>query len=60
MTGVFTDQGLIEEATVGKQISMRTIIAIESNDRHVIELYFTPPGGDEILIDSSVYTRLGD
>jgi hypothetical protein len=58
MTGVFTDQGLLGEKTVGKQIAMRTVIQIEDIDRHVIELYFRPGGSSELLIDRSVYTRI--
>jgi len=57
MTGVFTDQGVVSDATVGKPIGQRTVIRIENNDRHVIELYFTPPGGKEQLADRSIYTR---
>ena len=45
VTGVFTDQGVVSEQTVGKPVRQRTVIRIESNDRHVSELYFTPPGG---------------
>ena len=44
LTGVFTDQGVVNEQTVGKSVGMRTVIRIESKDRHVFELYFTPPG----------------
>jgi quinol monooxygenase YgiN len=58
MTGVFTDQGVVNEDTVGKPIGQRTVIRIESNDRHVYELYFTPPGGKEQLADRSVYSRV--
>ncbi len=58
MTGVFTDQGVVNENTVGKPVGQRTVIRIENNDRHVIELYFTPPGGKEQLADRSVYTRV--
>jgi hypothetical protein len=58
MAGVFTDQGVAGEAAVGKSIPMRTVIKIESNDRHVFELYFTPPGGKEIVATKAVYTRL--
>jgi hypothetical protein len=58
MTGIFTDQGLLGEELAGKQIPMRTLIDIQDNDRHLIELYFTPPGRGEVLIDRSVYTRL--
>src|SRR5262245_43498085 len=49
MTGVFTDQGVVSEQTVGKPIGQRTVIRIESPDRHIFELYFTPPGGKEQL-----------
>jgi hypothetical protein len=58
MTGVFTDQGVAGEDTVGKQVGMRTAIIIESNDRHVFELYFTPPGKGEMLATRAVYTRV--
>jgi hypothetical protein len=57
LTGVFTDQGLLGEEFVGKEIPMRTMIDIETDDRHIIELYFTPPGRTELLIDRSVYSR---
>jgi quinol monooxygenase YgiN len=59
VAGVFTDQGVVSEGTVGKAVKMRTVIGIETNDRHVFELYFTPPGGKEQLADRSVYTRVG-
>lgn len=58
VTGVFTDQGLIDEQTAGKEVAMRTLFTIDSRDRHVIELYFTPPQRDEMLIDRSIYTRI--
>jgi len=58
LRGVFTDQGLLGEAWAGKSIPMRTVIQIEGPDRHVIDLYFDPPGKPEILIDRSVYTRI--
>jgi hypothetical protein len=57
MTGEFTDQGLLGAASVGKTIGQRTVIKIESPDRHVFELYFTPRGEKERLIDRSIYTR---
>ena len=57
VTGVFTDQGVVNEQTVGKPVAQRTVIRIEGNDRHVFELYFTPPGGKEQLALRSVYTR---
>ena len=58
MTGVFTDQGVVNEKTVGKPVGQRTVIRIEGDDRHIFELYFTPPGEKEQLADRSVYTRI--
>jgi hypothetical protein len=58
MSGVFTDQGVAGEAAVGKTIPMRTVITIESPDKHMIELFFTPPGGKEVLADRTTYSRL--
>lgn len=58
VTGVFTDQGVVSEQTVGKPVGQRTVIRIESNDRNVSELYFTPPGGKEQLALRLVYTRM--
>jgi hypothetical protein len=58
MAGVFTDQGVAGEAAVGKSVPMRTVIRIENEDRHVFELYFTPPGKKEVLATRAVYTRI--
>jgi Protein of unknown function (DUF1579) len=58
MSGTFTDQGLISEQTAGLVIAQRTVIRIPSDDRHEIDLYFTPPGRAEMLIDHSIYTRI--
>lgn len=57
MKGQFTDLGITGEANVGKNIPMRTVIRIESENRHVFEIYFTPPGGTEVLADRMVFTR---
>jgi len=57
LLGTFVDQGVAGEAFVGKTVSMRTAIRIEGRDRHVIELYFTPPGSKEALATRAVYTR---
>jgi quinol monooxygenase YgiN len=57
VSGVFTDQGVVSEPTVGKPVVQRTVIRIESNDRQVSELYFTPPGGKPQLALRLVYTR---
>lgn len=57
MTGTFTDQGLLGEDSVGKEIPMRTQLEIDSHDRHSISLFFMPPGRGDILIDKSHYTR---
>ena len=58
VTGVFTDQGVVNEQTVGKPVLQRTVIRIESNERHVFELYFTPSEGKEQLALRLVYTRI--
>jgi hypothetical protein len=58
MTGVFTDQGVVSEQTVGKSVGQRTLIRIENQDRHVFELYFTPPQGKVQLAMRMVYTRV--
>lgn len=58
MTGVFTDQGVVNDETVGKTVGQRTTIVIESDDRHTFELYFTPPGGPEHLAMRMVFTRV--
>ena len=55
--GIFTDQGVVSEQTVGKPVGQRTVISIESKDRHIFELYFTPPGRKEQLALRMVYTR---
>lgn len=59
MTGTFVDQGLLGDETTGKPVRMRTVIRIESDDRHVFDLYFTLPGGEEFLADRKIYTRVG-
>jgi hypothetical protein len=58
VTGVLTDQGVVNEQTVGKPVGQRTVIGIESNDRHVSEVYFTSPGGKERLALRLVYSRI--
>jgi hypothetical protein len=60
MSGVFTDQGVLGEQAAGKLVAMRTVIRIESNDRHTFELYVTPPGEPERLADRKIYTRMAE
>ena len=60
MTGTFTDQGVAGESAVGRQVPMRTVVRFESADRHVFELYFTPPGRPEVLAARNIYTRLNN
>ena len=55
--GEFTDPGILGKESAGKTIEQRTVIKIESPDRHVFELYFTPPGEKERLVDRAIYTR---
>lgn len=58
LNGAFTDQGVTGEHNAGKRLPMRTEIRIENADRHVIELYFTPPDGREVLATRQTYTRV--
>ena len=59
VSGTFTDQGIISERTTGQRVKQRVVFHIDSSNRHVIELYFQPPGEGEFLADRSVYTRIG-
>lgn len=58
MSGVFTDQGVAGEDSVGKSVRMRTVIKIENRNSHVFELYFAPPGKPEVLATRATYTRV--
>jgi Protein of unknown function (DUF1579) len=57
MSGEFTDQGVLGDSYAGKTIGQRTVIKIESPDRHVFDVYFTPPGETERLAARWIYTR---
>ncbi|WP_051338041.1 DUF1579 family protein [Streptomyces flavidovirens] len=57
MPGQFTDPGVLGPDYLGKTIPMRTVITIRSGDHHTIDLYFTPPGQQERLVDRVVYER---
>src|SRR5262245_33177089 len=57
MSGEFTDQGVLGDAYAGKNVHQRTVIKIESPNRHTFELYFTPPGEKERLTARAIYTR---
>jgi len=57
ISGEYTDQGMLGEKYKGKTIGQRTVFKIESNDRHTVDLYFTPPGESERLVDKMIYTR---
>lgn len=58
MSGVFTHAGgLYPDEMFGASIAQRTEIRIDSPDRHVIDIFFAAPGGDEVLADHGVYTR---
>ena len=58
MEGAFTDQGVAGEETVGKRVGMRTVIRIESDNRHVFELYFRRPGEKDVLALRTIYVRV--
>ena len=60
MSGTFIDQGVAGEQYAGEPVGMRTVITIEDNDRHVFELYFTPPAKPEVLATRQVYSRVSD
>ncbi|MFF8607125.1 DUF1579 family protein [Streptomyces sp. NPDC015346] len=53
--GEFTDPGILGHA--GRSIPMRTVITIDPEGHHTFELYFTPPGEEERLVDKVAYTR---
>ncbi|GAA2358984.1 hypothetical protein GCM10010404_10170 [Nonomuraea africana] len=55
--GEFTDPGVLGPDYRGKAIPMRTVITIRSKNKHTFDLYFTPPGQSERLVDRVVYTR---
>ncbi|MBB3726721.1 DUF1579 family protein [Nonomuraea dietziae] len=55
--GEFTDPGVLGPDYLGETIPMRTVITIRSKNRHTFDLYFTPPGQPERLVDRVVYTR---
>ncbi len=59
INGEFTDPGIIgkDKEFAGKTIAQRTVIKIESPDKNIMEIYFTPPGKAEFLADRAVYTR---
>jgi hypothetical protein len=57
MTGVFTDQGVTGEESVGKRVGMKTVIQVVDHERHRIDLYFTRPGKKETLAVRALYTR---
>lgn len=53
--GTFTDPGILGPEYLGKTIPMRTVITLGAHPR--FDLYFTPPGQGERLVDRVVYTR---
>lgn len=57
MSGVFTDQGILGEEMVGEPIGQRTVITVENEDHHRVDILFTPPGGAERLVDRKDFVR---
>jgi hypothetical protein len=57
MIGSFTDQGILGDSVAGQLVGQRTVIAIQDDDHHRIDLYLTPPGGEERLVDRKVFIR---
>lgn len=58
LRGAFTDLGVTGEVNVGKPVAMRTVITIADADHHRFDIYFTPPGGREVLADRMLFTRV--
>jgi hypothetical protein len=58
MIGEFSDEfGLFGPGSRGATVGQRTTITIEGANRHVIDIYFTPFGGQEVLADHGEYIR---
>jgi hypothetical protein len=53
--GTFTDPGLLGPGFLGKTIGMRTVITLRPKAHPTLDLYFTPPGQLERLVDRVVY-----
>ncbi|GAA4620034.1 hypothetical protein GCM10023196_002430 [Actinoallomurus vinaceus] len=53
--GEFTDPGVLGPDYLGKTIPMRTVVTLSG--KPTFDLYFTPPGQPERLVDRVVYTR---
>lgn len=53
MSGEFTDPGVLGPENTGKTTPMRTRIHIESPDRVVMEIFFTPPACPNALPTAS-------
>jgi hypothetical protein len=57
MTGQFTDPGVLGDPYLGTVIAMRTVFRLDTPDHPAIDLYFTPAGEEERLVDRVEYTR---
>ncbi|WP_280261850.1 DUF1579 family protein [Nocardia wallacei] len=57
MSGEFTDPGILGLQPAGQTIPMRTEITLDSPDRVLMEIFFTPPGRQELLADRVELTR---
>ena len=58
MSGTFTDQGVLGETYAGRSIGQRTVIEMQDENHHRIDIYFTPPGEKERLVDRKFYSRI--
>lgn len=58
MSGEFTDPGVLGDSYIGKHIAIRTLIRLDTPDRHTIEMHFTPPGEPERLADRMICDRI--
>jgi hypothetical protein len=57
MNGTFTDPGVTGEDNIGQKVAMQTVITILDNDHHTFELFFAPPGEEEMLADRMEFAR---
>ena len=47
-----------EQSPVGTLVTIRTVIEIESDDRHILRNYYNAPGADEYLFLEYIYSRV--
>ncbi len=56
-TKTFEMHGTVHNPVDGKPVNKRSVIRVESDDRHVMEMYHPGPDGNEYMAMEIVYTR---